>query len=555
MLVLVSSVVTYSFFRPSERNVAVEEGRGQWHAIDIPYMAFNPQRLQSHIRFVLQIPHPSSQTTFVLTARDHIDSFSVMAITGARLPLGQYLHAGDNAVDVVLSVTTNPPVMIFAMEPSLWHWQSLLLFAFCVFALCAWVFFLRSFGILSFPRSALFITFFGIVLRTVYTFSTPSFLRSYDAQGHLDYIRFLLDHVRLPLAGEIWQGHQAPLFYLLSAPFAWLAQELHVDASMTSMLLQILPLVLSICTLLVGVSIILRSFSSASSRVIGTLVIAVFPALVYQSAQISNDVLLTLFGFLWYGSVLRALTKNSALSWIAVGLLCGLGLLTKANSASWMIISIVLIALSAVPVRRRAEFMLMMIASTFATGGWWYVWGFFSTQHYSLVANAFQQISTVLLTPTVREIFTFNPIAILLHPSASASDPLTRSAFFLETLFRTSQVGSLHFSNTEMMLSLALILLLPMLYGAVRECKDRLCTHTITIILFVLSILLFRLQYPFSVSQHFRYITPMVLPIVCLLLRGIAEMRPLFLRILAEATVGVYALMVMILMLSVAYFA
>ena len=38
-----------------------------------------------------------------------------------------------------------------------------------------------------------------------------------DVNGHLDYVRYLLDHKSIPLANEGWEAYQPPLFYLASA--------------------------------------------------------------------------------------------------------------------------------------------------------------------------------------------------------------------------------------------------------------------------------------------------------------------------------------------------
>ncbi len=39
----------------------------------------------------------------------------------------------------------------------------------------------------------------------------------FDAQGHLDYIRYIIEHHSLPPADQGWQTHQPPLYYLIAA--------------------------------------------------------------------------------------------------------------------------------------------------------------------------------------------------------------------------------------------------------------------------------------------------------------------------------------------------
>lgn len=557
--VLIGMVIVLSYVRPSIHDVEVQSTKGEWHRVSVPYISFLPDRLQFHLRFFVRIPSPRSQTTFILTVRSRMDAFRVngrsLPIPSSHVALADDLHVGDNTIESTVSLTSNPLLLLFAMEPSLWHWSTFALMVAVFSAFSLWMFILPTSLFRSLPRPVSFIVLFGTFLRVLYAVSTPAFLRSYDSDGHLQYIQFLLTHHRLPLAGEIWQGHQAPLFYILSLPFAGLAHVFHLDVSTTTLLLQLFPLILSVCTLLIGTAIMMRHCSSLSLRIMGSTVIAVFPALIFLSSQISNDALLTFFGFLWYGCLLSALHDKRLRSWFLVGACVGLGVLTKANALPWLFISFVFIVLYRSSALQCVRSFVALLIASFSCGGWWYVLRILSRPHFSLAENAFQQVSTVILTPSLHDILAFNPIAILLHPSANSFDALSRSQNFLETLFRTSQVGSLHFADTGMLLLVAMALCLLILWGVRRECRIRHCVHSMTAFLFVLSILLFRLRYPFATAQHFRYITPVIVPLTLLLVSGVSALTPRFLRILAEATIGVYALLVTILVLSVALYA
>src|SRR3990172_7023155 len=73
------------------------------------------------------------------------------------------------------------------------------------------------------------ITAFGALLRLFYVFRTPYSLRSYDAEGHVDYIFYVLTHWSIPPADLAWQSYQPPLYYffsaILSAPFHFFGAE------------------------------------------------------------------------------------------------------------------------------------------------------------------------------------------------------------------------------------------------------------------------------------------------------------------------------------------
>ncbi len=53
----------------------------------------------------------------------------------------------------------------------------------------------------------------GFALQAVYLSGTPCFLRSYDVEGHIQYINYVASHFALPGQQSGWETYQPPLYY------------------------------------------------------------------------------------------------------------------------------------------------------------------------------------------------------------------------------------------------------------------------------------------------------------------------------------------------------
>ncbi len=80
---------------------------------------------------------------------------------------------------------------------------------------------------LALSRSLLALGIISIALVVLYWFQTPYAMRQFDileGGGHLDYIRYLTTHWRLPPPDAGWEYHQPPLYYLSAVPAYLLGQ-------------------------------------------------------------------------------------------------------------------------------------------------------------------------------------------------------------------------------------------------------------------------------------------------------------------------------------------
>ncbi len=168
------------------------------------------------------------------------------------------------------------------------------------------------------PRALRTILAVGIVLRlAVFAFQFPA-----NNDPHWDFIRFIVEHGRTPIADEVTLGFQPPLYYVLAAPFA-------IGESMKAT--QVLSLVLSIANLGLIHRIVrdTRLLSSAGARCHALLFAAVLPQFVLFSGFVSNDALAFPLGTLLATLTFAYIDAPSRKRLYVLGVVQGLALATK----------------------------------------------------------------------------------------------------------------------------------------------------------------------------------------------------------------------------------
>jgi tetratricopeptide (TPR) repeat protein len=156
-------------------------------------------------------------------------------------------------------------------------------------------------------------------------------LFGFDRDGHQQYIDYVLQNKKLPLADEGWQMYQPPLFYLFSAliigPFGWTASAdsallvLRAFSALTSM----------VHLVLIFLCLRLMFPSQPRPQIVGVLFAGLLPANLCLSHHITNESLAALFVTASLYFCLRLLRgeRGFVRLAIAVGVCLGLALLTK----------------------------------------------------------------------------------------------------------------------------------------------------------------------------------------------------------------------------------
>jgi len=203
----------------------------------------------------------------------------------------------------------------------------------------------------------------------------------FDATGHLDYVRYLLEHHAVPMADQGWQMYQPPLYYAIAALVLGIAGR-SVPGPDGANLLRGLGLLSGIANLvLIGVALRLV-FPGRPRRWLLGLVLAAFLPMslcLYQlptnetlAATLSSAVLL--LGLL---ALRRERPRPGLLA--LLGLAMGLALLTKVSA---LLVVVVVLGVLGVRLARRPDRrptrclaeLGLVVAVTALVCGWYYAW-------------------------------------------------------------------------------------------------------------------------------------------------------------------------------------
>jgi len=143
--------------------------------------------------------------------------------------------------------------------------------------------------------------------------------RGFDATGHIAYVTYVQRLHAIPTAAEDWEFYQPPLYYLLASLMPNLT------------FLKFFGVLAYIIIMTAAYLLYKHYFKSLETALLGTLVVATFPVLLYMSLSIGNEffsaTLITVS--LVYYLLHRKLTDTST---IILGILLAASLAAKATS-------------------------------------------------------------------------------------------------------------------------------------------------------------------------------------------------------------------------------
>jgi hypothetical protein len=202
-----------------------------------------------------------------------------------------------------------------------------------------------------------------------------------DLVPHLNYVFYLSEHRSLPLATDGFEMFQAPLFYLLAAPWYGLLAP-HVSAIAIVKILRFLPLLCG----LAQIEIVYRTSrvvfpEKRDLQILATTIGGLMPMNIYSSQVLGNEPLagcLTALLMLLSVSLLVEPLRNRSLWFFAVmGLVWGLAILSKVTP---LLLAPLLIGVIAVHCRNvggawRQTLVRgsLVFGTCFFTAGWWFL--------------------------------------------------------------------------------------------------------------------------------------------------------------------------------------
>lgn len=450
---------------------------------------------------------------------------------GFHINLRHYLHNGDN--EVVIGIRNGGGKYGLAFFPSarshmVYFLLGLIFLSFAVFLVGL------SQKLLPWDHVLIGLLIGAVLLRVLVLFYTPYSLRTYDVQGHLDYIEYLLKHFFMPAKNAGWMFYHPPLYYYLAAIVARVVMLFTQDKQILYKILQFFSLILNIGFLISAVEIFREVFGSLGSRLgkrlepvwIAVAIFLFWPGGVIHAVRIGNDSLQYLMASLSLLFFIKWQKGQGQREFYLAFLFGALGMLTKTNTillfALLGIYYLVFLARTHNPLSRWKEVVVLGVLSlAVLIGGFRVSFSSFSPKSPQIVANANGLDKRLLVGNRAQNFLYFDLRTYINEPFVSPWDDKTGRNYFWNYLLKTSLFGEFSqedktLSNIAVVLSwLALLMVMYMLIGMVLQSRKRFFKNLVLWSYFgmlLIGAVIFRVIYPYSSSNDFRYILPILIP-------------------------------------------
>jgi 4-amino-4-deoxy-L-arabinose transferase-like glycosyltransferase len=377
----------------------------------------------------------------------------------------------------------------------------------------------------------------GIFIRIIYVEWTRFDTREHDVWSHIEYVQFVADNWTLPDPHASSQFYHPPLYYFLTAPVLRLALDAGWERDAGLLAVQKISLLLSIITYLIAVfigSMLFDRKKDPRALPLYCAIMAVYPALVFYSARINNDALYQLEVFGGAALLLLYWQSKRARYWYLLWAVLGLGLLTKTHAILLAPLALACITfIKKMTWQNKFKHAALGVGVMLLVGGWFHGLRYIN-EHNSrttLIGNV--NILTNFVDNGPRAFLTFNPIQMVMHPYNDPFNDEARRQYFWEYLLRSGLFGEYNFGQERVALARAivtaqLLLLLGIIWAAWNYRKKMTTDLPVWLLtaLVLLAHAAFRLFYPYSSSQDFRYSILLSLSIAYFSVLGIAQDRP-----------------------------
>jgi hypothetical protein len=382
----------------------------------------------------------------------------------------------------------------------------------------------------------------GLLLRIGYMVATPHDVRSHEWDRHMEYVDHVAQNGTIPPAAGGWEYHQPPLYYYLAAGWMRGFSLIHIERAQILADLQLLSLLFSLAAFGLGIWIGYLLFpddkhdrKQAFARTIFIGILATLPSLIYTASRISNDALYQPLSFLFVALLLLWMKNGNIRVWYALALVIALSLLVKFSAIAF--IPIALIALYA---HGRSDRNTKTVMTGGMLGLIGVLWAWLpilrlmepdTTRTLVLGNEGMSPLTNIPTSPGL--LLTFNPLRVfdLLYNNPVSID--ARKEFFWEYFFRSIFFGEFPFPASFERISTLLLLfgmlMIPLLlYGFVIATTKRTrnwLPMIATFLLLLVAAVAYRVQFPHSPNQDFRFSTLLTIPAAWMCVTGAFALR------------------------------
>lgn len=457
---------------------------------------------------------------------------------GAIIDFTRYLNIGNNKIEFLLHNNGGQGGLRLNKNEN----KSCLIYI--VFIALLFICLFLSLRKLKFGFRACFVIFLGIAIRIIY-YGNDAILYEfdYDFNQHLTYINIIEQEKRLLAANECFVCYHSPLNYIILAPFSY-------DFN----LLKQVPMLFSFLTIIFGVALIHRALGKNMLAFLASLICVLWPGFVLTSTRIGNDVpfyfasvFCMYFTYSWmhskknshlilatFGAALSLAFKSTGFIILGVWVItyiCGVFKNFKIGSLKAIIISVILIILS-------------LIASNYRA-----IENFIENGRISIVGNAGGLPDGLKVKNEFGNYIYFDLKDYIMEPYASPWTDKGGRQYFWNYALKTSLFGEFKLWNSpfgrtiaSILSILALFIFILALWGIIHVRFNEIPLLLFAVFLFA-GLIYLRANYPYSCSNDFRYIFPVIFPIAYFSVRGVQIMQNKRLRVLSYAAMLTFSVL------------
>ncbi|MDR2595086.1 MAG: glycosyltransferase family 39 protein [Fibromonadaceae bacterium] len=405
----------------------------------------------------------------------------------------------------------------------------------------------------KFGISATSLVLLGIGIRLIYFSYTSPIERVYDMDyGHLVYINMIIENKQIPSTDGCWSCNHPPLYYLIGAGIKSILDNINPFYSLR--FLQQIAMLFSFASLAFGVALLYRLFSDKRITMFSSLLFVVWPGFVITAPRIGNDVpfylgalMCMLFAQMWWN---KHKSRYLLLSFL------GAGIAVLFKSTGFVVLG-ALIPIYICGIFRFWEFpRLKMIVGIFII----VMFSAFASQH-RIVLDFFRNE-----TPTLVSVRNLNP-GLNVKTSLGSFIYFDVKDYFMEAYTSTwnDEGGRQYFWNffikstlfgeyavwnsnegrifASILNFINLIFFLLIFWGIVNM-KIQNLPSLLFFTALIASLIFTRAYYSVSCLQDFRYIAPVLVPMLLFTFEGLKILKNTNLRF------GVYVCMLIFAVLS-----
>lgn len=375
----------------------------------------------------------------------------------------------------------------------------------------------------------------GVFLRMFY-FSITSFSeRSYDTNGHIDYIMYVVKHWMIPAADKGWEYHQQPLYYFISASWMHIAGLFGRSFQAQLNDVRLFSLLCSIGIFFLGIWIGKLLFCKEGDKkklFMYAGFLATLPGLIFLSSRITNDSLSLLLAFLIFGLLLRWWKQGFVRDWYLLSFVLGIGILTKLTLLSMLaVVGCCLIFIRHHTLTQKTRMAIVsLIVLTVLLGN---VAALRISQKQEAYFSSHMNRHLVLGNSS-SNFLTFWPPRVVMRPfNDNWRDGWSRQFFwenFLKSVFfgEWKFISTIGFLGSYIMLLVCLLIPFFVVGGWTSIRNNAYATLPIWLTFFGLlsSLLAYRFTHPYSSNQDFRYIALIAVPVAYYIAHGIENAPP-----------------------------